>query len=135
VNAGRGGATLVAPEIGTTRIVPSQDGIRMEIGRLSMPRFADMLTPMVDRPVVDMTDLKGNYQVALDLPMDALLNVARLAGIAPNALVGARGAQASDPSSSAIFSSVQQLGLRLESRRAPVEFIVIDSVEKMPTAN
>jgi uncharacterized protein (TIGR03435 family) len=134
VNAGRGGATVVSPDLGTTRIVPGPDGMRMEIGKLSMPRFAEMLTPLVDRPVIDMTGLKGNYQVALDLPMDALLNLARLAGVGSAALA-ARGGQASDPSSSAIFTSVQQLGLRLESRRAPVEFIVVDSVEKMPTEN
>ena len=144
VNTGRGGATLVSSQTGTTKITPGPDGtMRMEMSKVSMPQFAEMLTPLLEHPVVDMTELKGNYQVALDLSLETLLNVARTAGVGIPAL-GARGggadggrlgAQASDPSSGSIFSSVQQLGLRLESRKAPVEFIVVDSAEKTPTEN
>jgi len=89
---------------------------------------------------MDTTELKGNYQVSLDLTMDVLMNVARAAGVGvpglgvPGGDAG-RAPQASDPSSGSIFTSIQQLGLRLESRKAPVEFVVVDSVEKMPTEN
>jgi uncharacterized protein (TIGR03435 family) len=44
-------------------------------------------------------------------------------------------AQASEPSGSSIFTSVQQLGLRLEPRKEQMDFIVIDHVEKTPTEN
>jgi uncharacterized protein (TIGR03435 family) len=86
-----------------------------------------------------MSELKGNYKLTLDLSMEALLNVARAAGVGVPAF-GPRGAptgpsDASDPGGSSVFASVQQLGLRLESRKAPVEFVVIDSVDKMPTEN
>ena len=140
VNAGRGGATVVSPQAGTTRISPGPDGqMRMEMSKMTMPAFAEMLTRFLDRPVVDMTELKGTYQIALDLSMDVMLNLARTAGVGVPAL-GARGeagrpADASDPSGSSIFSSLQQMGLRLESRKAPVEFIVIDHLEKLPTEN
>jgi uncharacterized protein (TIGR03435 family) len=46
-----------------------------------------------------------------------------------------RAVDASDPSSSSIFVSVQQLGLKLEPRKAPFEFVVIDHVERMPSEN
>jgi uncharacterized protein (TIGR03435 family) len=141
VNAGRGGATMVSAAGGTTKITPGPDGtMRMELSKLSMAQFADMLTPLLDRPVMDMTDLKGNYQISLDLTLDTLANVARAAGLGVPGL-GARGgdaarpAEASDPGSSSIFNSVQQLGLKLESRRAPVDFVVIDHIEKAPTDN
>lgn len=140
INAGRGGATVVSAQGGTTRISPGPDGtMHMEISKMSMAQFADLLTTFVDRPVVDMTELKGNYQVAVDLTLDVLVNLARAAGVVAPGL-GARGepgrpADASDPGGSSVFASVQQLGLRLESRRAPVEFVVIDHVEKMPTEN
>jgi len=114
----------------------------MEMSKLSMAQFADMLTTLLDRPVIDMTELKGNYQIAVDLSMDTLANIARTAGMAVPPGLGARGgdparpADASDPGrGSSIFNSVQQLGLRLESRRAPVDFVVIDHIEKMPTEN
>lgn len=141
INAGRGGATVVSAQAGTTKITPGPDGtMRMEMSKVTMAAFAEMLTPLLDRPVMDTTELKGNYQVSLDLTMDVLLNVARAAGVGVpgvGALGGdaGRAPQASDPSGGSIFASVQQLGLRLESRKAPVEFVVVDSVEKMPTEN
>jgi uncharacterized protein (TIGR03435 family) len=35
----------------------------------------------------------------------------------------------------AIGTAIQQLGLSLESRKAPVEWLVVDSAEKAPTEN
>jgi uncharacterized protein (TIGR03435 family) len=42
---------------------------------------------------------------------------------------------AADPSGSSIFASVQQLGLKLDARKAPLPYIVVDHFEKMPTEN
>jgi uncharacterized protein (TIGR03435 family) len=140
INAERGRATIFSGQNRTTKVMPGPDGqMRLEMNKMTMPAFAEMLTRLVDRPVIDMTELKGNFQIVLDLSMDTLMNVARAAGMGIPAL-GARGepsrpSDASDPSSSSVFASVQQLGLRLESRRAPLEFIVVDQLEKMPTEN
>jgi uncharacterized protein (TIGR03435 family) len=134
------GATVLSPQGGTTKMSMTPEGqMRMEMSQVTMPAFADVLTRLTDRPVLDMTELKGNYQVALDLAMSDLLIVARASGMAVPALGGrgdgARPGEASDPSSGSIFTSVQQLGLRLESRKAPIEFVLVDHVEKMPTEN
>jgi uncharacterized protein (TIGR03435 family) len=82
-----------------------------------------------------MTELKGNYQVALDLSMDDLKNVARAAGAVVPGPESGKAGEASDPSGSSIFQSLQQMGLKLEARKAPIEAIVIDHVEKQPTEN
>ena len=42
---------------------------------------------------------------------------------------------ASEPGGDSIFKAVEKLGLKLEARRAPVENIVIDHLEKTPTEN
>src|SRR5262249_37158039 len=39
----------------------------VEAKKLTMSRFADMLSRFLDRPVVDMTHLKGAYDLTLDL--------------------------------------------------------------------
>ena len=37
--------------------------------------------------------------------------------------------------SSSVFAAMQELGLRLESRNAAIEHIVVDSAEKVPAGN
>ena len=137
---GSGSATVHTPE-GNSKISYSASGMHMEMEKMNMETLAGMLAPFVDRPVVDKTELKGSFQVVLDLTTDDLMNVARKAGAAMPGAGAASGDAgtlpsdaASEPSGS-IFKSVQQLGLKLESRKAPVETIVIDHLEKMPTEN
>ena len=108
---------------------------------MTLASLADMLSRFLDRPVVDLTDLKGSYQVALDLSMEDLRNAARAAGVVAPGLDAGGGAArppgdvASDPAGLSIFAAVQQLGLKLEPRKAPLELIVIDHLEKTPTEN
>lgn len=53
------------------------------------------------------------------------------AGIGAGSPAGAT----SDPAPSSIFQALQQLGLKLQSRKAPVDTIVIDHLEKTPSDN
>jgi uncharacterized protein (TIGR03435 family) len=129
-----------------------QDGaMHLETSKTTMAMFAEMLSRFVDRPVVDMTELKGTYQVALDLSMADMMNAAKASGMMPPGGMpgpglgggpggdpGGRGpaiAAGSDAAPSAIFANIQQLGLKLEPRKSPVTTLVIDHAEKMPTEN
>jgi uncharacterized protein (TIGR03435 family) len=111
----------------------------MEASRVTMAQLADALSRFVDRPVVDATELKGEYQVALELSMADLMSAARTAGLPgalpPGAVAASAADAASEPSSGSVFAAVQKLGLRLEPRKAPLETIVIDHLEKTPTEN
>ncbi len=136
------GMTMFGGKNGNMRVSMGPGGqMHMEMERVTMADFAQMLTPMLDRPVVDRTELKGAFQIALDLSMQDMMQTARKAGALPAGIAlppgagGPDGLTASDPSGGAIFSSVQQLGLRLEKQKAPVETVVVDSVEKNPTEN
>jgi uncharacterized protein (TIGR03435 family) len=147
VTANGRGAVIKGGPNGTMKMSMGENGVmRMEMSKTSMSALADMLAPFVDRPVIDMTDLKGNYQVALELPMEDLMRLARarvpeLAGVpgagGPAGPGGGAPAAptASDPSGTSIFQANQQLGLRLEPRKAPIETIVVDHLEKTPTEN
>jgi uncharacterized protein (TIGR03435 family) len=72
----------------------------------------------LDRPVLDKTGLTGTYNLSLTYTPDIPTN---------------RGEP--DPNDISIFTAVQeQLGLKLEPQKAPIEVLVVDSVEK-PSEN
>ena len=120
--------------------------IHMEADTMTMAGFADMLTGIMQmggtgaKPVVDMTGLKGNFQVSVDFSMADIIAAARAQGMAMpggGATGGAEATEATDPggAGATAYASVEKLGLKLESRKAPVKQLVVDSAEKMPTEN
>jgi len=70
------------------------------------------------RPILDFTGLKGLYEVKLEWAL-------------------ARGpAAAGDSAGPSLFTALEeQLGLKLEGRKGPVEVLVVDSAEKVPAEN
>jgi uncharacterized protein (TIGR03435 family) len=103
-----------------------------------MTQLADSLVPLVGRPVVDQTGLTGNYQVAFELSQADVLAAARAAGMQIPGAPGAGGAgpatAAADPSGgTSAYQSVEKMGLKLEQRKASVDYTVIDRLEKAPT--
>lgn len=134
------GITVNAGPMGKMHVSIADGKIHLEAERMTMASLADTATTFAGRPVVDMTGLKGEYHVTLDLSFGDLTHAVQGAGIPiPGATVSLGSAPsvlgASDPSGSSIFASVQQMGLKLDARKAPIPFIVIDHYEKTPTEN
>lgn len=145
------GIVVSGAKAGQMRMSMGQNGtMSMDFSKVTMTRFADLLTQFLDRPVVDMTALKDSYHVSLEIALEDVMNIARrigpslglgadVLGPAPpgaNApATGLAGIAASDPSGGRIFQAIQQLGLKLDSRKMPVETLVIDHIEKSPTEN
>ena len=73
--------TVKGGPMGQMHMTMADGKMHMEAAKMTMAALADVATNFVGKPVVDMTELKGNYQVALDLSMDDLKNVARAAGL------------------------------------------------------
>ena len=87
---------------------------------------------LLDLPVVDTTELKGSYQVTLDISRG---DMPRVRGPANQADAGQALPTASDPPGNSVRASLQKLGLKLERRRLPLEKFVIDHIERTPTEN
>jgi uncharacterized protein (TIGR03435 family) len=106
-----------ATDEGATQI--SADGRETVFERVSMSLLAGTLARSVDRPVIEATGLKGLYNFRLAWANDR-------PGPDP----------ASDPEEApSIFTALQErLGLKLEARKAPIEMLVVDHIEK-PSAN
>jgi uncharacterized protein (TIGR03435 family) len=109
---------------------------KFEARKLTMAQLADSLGRFIERPVVDMTELKGTYDLTLEFTPEEyrtlLIRTALSAGVnlPPEALRLLEGA-----SDESLFKGLQALGLKLESRKAPLEVLVIDSASKTPIAN
>jgi uncharacterized protein (TIGR03435 family) len=116
--AGNGGAASL-----------SLDGERgFSYKNYSMVAFADWLTgvPAVARPVLDRTGLEGRYSFSANLfSFSKEMSVADM-----------KRDVATGDASDGLFSSLQsELGLKLEAQKAPVEILVIDHADKVPTEN
>ncbi len=113
-----GGAALPAPG------APFLCGARMGPGRLQMSGMpiavlVSTLGGLAGRPILDRTGLQGNW--------DALVTYA----IDPGRGAPPPDAAPPDPNAPSIFTALQeQLGLKLESAKAPMEVLVIDSIER-----
>jgi uncharacterized protein (TIGR03435 family) len=128
----------------TQTIDAQNQAVRLESSMVTMTGFAEtlstILAPMGGQPVVDMTGLKGNYEVTVEISFADLASMARSQGDAPppppqGAAAASATPVASDPGATSIFRSVRQLGLDLEQRKAPIEQLVVDHVEKTPSGN
>jgi len=126
VNSGRGGTTVSLP--GGASIMYGY--LYLEAKRVAMLALADNLARFVDRPVIDATELKGNYDFRLEFNLDELRTMMRTSGSDPSVLAGIP-----DNPGTSVLTSLQSLGLKLDARKAPMEVYVIDGAVKTPTEN
>ncbi len=85
-----------------------------------LSRLTFLLTRRMDRPALDLTGLQGNFDYTVDL----------------SGLGHSMGSSGYDGEGRSIFQAIQDdMGLKLEPRKHPVDVLVIDSVNKAPTQN
>jgi uncharacterized protein (TIGR03435 family) len=119
----KGGAKL-GPTQESGSSVSTSNG-RMEVqGVNSVAILAEELSKIVGRDVVDKTGIAGRYDLKLKWAPDDR--------VAPNA--DASGSAAADSGPSIYTALEEQLGLKLEPAKGPVQVLVIDHIE-MPSAN
>jgi uncharacterized protein (TIGR03435 family) len=103
---------------------------KMEASGAPMSLLADALSnepELGGRVVLDKTGLKGSYDFALQWTPEGSLPTSNSAGESSQAPGNATPSDSSGPS---IFTAIQeQLGLKLQPRKAPMETVVIDYVE------
>ena len=104
-------------------ILPKRKGMSMSMtpdratvraSETQMASLTAMLSGQLKQPVLDATGLTGRYDIALQwIPGDA-----------------------PDNPGPTLFQALQeQLGLKLESKKSPIDILVIDHLEKIPTEN
>lgn len=134
---GKGDAILSGGPNGPMRMSPGPEGVtHYDFLAMSMRKLADFLSgpsPMLDRPVVDVTEITGNYEVSLDIPLVILRRRAQAGGFAPPAPPTATAP--SEPAEEVLFDSLRKMGLTLEKRKLPIDTIIVDHLERAPAGN
>lgn len=96
----------------------------MNAGGMPMAELARALSPQVGRIVIDETGLTGRYDFQMTYAPEGR-------GFGPGPGPGAAEPPPPDPNAPSLFTALQeQLGLKLESARGPVEVLAIDRVEQ-----
>ncbi len=129
LTVGTNGPKFEAAEAGGTGLrfkkANKSGGARIHSTHLTMPEFAEILSRRLGHPVLDRTGLAGAYRVTLEWAAE---NKATKPG--------KTGKAEPDTDRPSIFTALHdQMGLRLQARKAPVDIFVIDHIEKTPTAN
>jgi uncharacterized protein (TIGR03435 family) len=88
------------------------NGVR-EARSMNMASLAQLLSLLLRQPVLDMTGLPGYYDFPYELSME----------------------ESGNSSTPSIFTIVDELGLTLDSRKAPFDVVVVDGGNKTPTEN
>ena len=118
-------------------------------GNATIARLCDLLSNLTDRPVIDLTDLKGTYTFDLSWTPDETEKMAggfgramAMSGV-PAGAAAASGPAApppptessTDPGQTLVQALQTNYGLKLEAKRNPADILVIDHAEKVPTEN
>jgi uncharacterized protein (TIGR03435 family) len=114
---------------GETRCGNISEGFgRMSLNAMPIPVFLQYLAPKVNRVIVDRTSLTGNFDIELQWTPDNL--PPRQPGAPADQPIRVNG-EAIDPNGPSLFTALQeQLGLKLDATRAPVEVLVVDRLEQ-----
>ncbi len=97
---------------------------RIMAGSVAMSNFASMLAGILNRPVYDRTNLTGKFDIQLEYTPDQMPQIPPGATLPP-------GLTMPSPDGPSLNTAlVEQLGLKLDATRGPVDVLVIDSVEQ-----
>lgn len=100
----------------------------LQAGKVTMMQLVNVLSDVLDRPVIDKTGFTGTFDVKLEFSPEG---TSFGGGFGGGGLALAGGPPPGDDAKPSIFTALQeQLGLRLESQKGPGEVLVIDRAEK-----
>ncbi len=132
------------PAGGRGMMVMGMNGkMRMTAAQETISQLCDFLGNQLARPVIDQTGLPAKYDFNLEFAPEGMMGRGGmapppppppggggLAGGDPGGLAGS-----SDPAPTLIGAIQEQLGLKLEPKKLPVDIVIVDHIEKTPTEN
>ncbi len=128
----------------------SVEGVSMDLGNGSSVTFANdqfvfkkvtmemlalQLARYLDRPVVNMTDLKGNYDLTLPVTHEDYFVLLVRSGANAGVALPPQAMPLLSASPVSLFDALDDQGLHLDARKLPLQMVVVDHVSQTPTEN
>ena len=129
-----GSAAGVAVNLGNGSFYTFRGG-KLDAKKINGRVLADMMERYTDRPVLDMTGLQGDYDFNFEVTPEDYQTLLIRAAVNSGVVLPPQALRLLDNGGDPLGEALSQLGLKLESRRAPVDMFVIDQVLKTPTEN
>lgn len=122
---------------GAMMMMMGPNGMHLKAPTVTLAALADSLSRFSERPIVDQTGIQGQYDFDLEFMPENMGGMRRMAPMGAPRPAAGDGPQADPQGEQAgtIFEALQKYGLKLEPRKAPMEALVIDHIEKAPTEN
>jgi uncharacterized protein (TIGR03435 family) len=121
--AAKGGPRIQVAEPATGPVNAMSAPGRIDTPRMPLATLARLLSRFERQTVIDMTGLAGFYRLRLEWSVERNRAAAEPGAIEP-------------PHGPSLYAAIQeQLGLRLEARKGPVDVLVIDSASRTPAEN
>lgn len=113
------------------------DGAHVKAMGTTLSNLSELISRFAERPIIDMTGIQGEYDFDLVLSPEALQGgtVHVVAGGGDHSPEGGNPADAASGKAGTIHEAVQAYGLKLEARKAPMDMLIVDHIEKTPTEN
>ena len=111
-------------------------GGKFEGKKLTVTALATELERYSPRPIVDMTQVTGAFDPTFTVTPEAYGQLLGRAAINSGMVMPPQmRIQIENAEFNALPEAVEQLGLKLESRRMPIDMLIVDEVRKTPTEN
>jgi uncharacterized protein (TIGR03435 family) len=108
---------------------------QFQFKKATMDVVATGLSRFLDRPVVNMTDLSGKYDVTLNVTQEDYYILLVRSGSNAGVMLPAQAMALLNGSPVSLFDAIEQQGLHLDARKLPLDTIVVDSALQTPTQN
>jgi uncharacterized protein (TIGR03435 family) len=158
LEVGRSGTTLVATPDDTPKDAPvsvtssgSAQGVSADLGngssftltnnrfdfrKVTMQAVADTLGRFMRYPVLNRTYLEGRFDIGFNIAPEDYMPLMIRSAVNAGVTLPPQALQMLDaPSLGSVENGLRSLGLSLEERRAPLDYLVVDSIERTPTDN
>lgn len=114
----------------------SVGGNRIEGRKFGMQVLADTLARFVEKPVVDQTGLTATYDLALELTPEDFQALMIRSAVAAGVTLPPQAMKLLDVASGdSLHEALAKVGLRLESKKVPLDVLIVDSINHTPTEN